>query len=172
YLQPHVGGDIPLLRLLLRRLIERGAVDDAFLDTHAVGWPAVRDDLLADDPDELLARCGVAPDAVAAATAMLADARAGIFAWAMGITQHAHGVDNVQALANLALARGWIGRRGAGLLPIRGHSNVQGVGSMGVTPGLKAEFAERLGALYGIRVPEAPGTHTLASVQAAAPGQI
>ena len=67
------------------------------------------------------------------------------------MTQHAHGVDNVQALANLALARGWVGRPGGGLLPIRGHSNVQGVGSVGVTPALKAEFARRLGELYGVR---------------------
>src|SRR5215470_18880002 len=77
YLQPHVGGDIPLLRLLLRCLIERGAVDEAFLASHVAGWPAVRDDLLADDPEELQARCGVAFDAVAAATGMLASARSG-----------------------------------------------------------------------------------------------
>ena len=90
----------------------------------------------------------------------------------MGVTQHAHGVDNVRALANLALARGWVGRPGGGLLPIRGHSNVQGVGSVGVTPALKAEFTRRLGELYGFAVPAAPGLHTLASVEAAAEGRI
>jgi len=59
----------------------------------------------------------------------------------MGLTHHAHGTDNILALANLALARGWLGRPGAGLLPIRGHSNVQGVGSMGVSPLLKKSSA-------------------------------
>ena len=73
-----------------------------------------------------------------------ARARAARLRWAMGITQHAHGVDNVQAIVNLALARGMVGRPGAGLLPIRGHRNVQGVGSVGVSPALKAEFARRL----------------------------
>ena len=76
----------------------------------------------------------------------------------MGITHHAHGVDNVQAIANLALARGWSAGRGCGLLPIRGHSNVQGVGSVGVTPALKEAFAERLrGALRHRRSPPTPG---------------
>src|SRR5262249_8201823 len=66
----------------------------------------------------------------------------------------------------------WVGRPGAGLLPIRGHSNVQGVGSVGVTPALKAEFARRLGELYGMTLPPGPGLHTLASVEAAAAGGI
>jgi molybdopterin-dependent oxidoreductase alpha subunit len=83
-----------------------------------------------------------------------------------------HGVDNVQAIVNLALARGWVGRPGTGLLPIRGHSNVQGVGSVGVTPAVKQEFAARLSALYGVTLPEGPGLHTVASVEAAAEGRI
>src|SRR5262249_36118589 len=99
-------------------------------------------------------------------------ARRGLVAWAMGITQHAHGVGNVHALANLALARGWVGRPGGGLLPIRGHSNVQGVGSVGATPALKAEFARRLGALYGGPMPGGAGLPRPATVQAAAEGRI
>jgi anaerobic selenocysteine-containing dehydrogenase len=90
----------------------------------------------------------------------------------MGITQHVNGVDNVQAIVNLALARGWVGRPGCGLLPIRGHSNVQGVGSVGVTPAVKAEFASRLAELYGVAPPTGPGLHTIASVEAAAEGRI
>ena len=62
----------------------------------------------------------------------------------MGITHHAHGVDNVQAIANLALLRGMVGRPDAGLLPIRGHSNVQGIGSVGVAPKLKDAIFDRL----------------------------
>ncbi len=62
----------------------------------------------------------------------------------MGITHHAHGVQNVQAIANLALLRGMVGRPDAGLMPIRGHSNVQGIGSVGVTPKLKDAIFERL----------------------------
>jgi molybdopterin-dependent oxidoreductase alpha subunit len=90
----------------------------------------------------------------------------------MGLTHHAHGVDNVLALANLALARGWLGRAGTGLLPVRGHSNVQGVGSCGVSPTVKQAFAARLEELYGIRVPAAGGQDTYSSMLAAADGRI
>jgi len=172
YLQPHVGGDVALLKLLLQEIVERGALDRGFLDGHVDGWSAVEADLGAVRRDDLLAACGVPVEQVRAAADTIAASRATIWAWAMGITQHAHGVDNVQAIANLALARGMVGRPGAGLLPIRGHSNVQGIGSVGVAPTVKAEFARRLGEIYGIEVPEGAGLHTLASVEAADRGEI
>lgn len=172
YLQPHVGSDVAVLVWWLRRLIERGGVDEEFVRDHTSGWEAVRAHALAADSTALAAACGLTPAEIDTAVDILVGARRGVMAWAMGITQHAHGVDNVQAIANLGLARGWVGRPGAGLLPIRGHSNVQGVGSVGVAPAVKAEFAERLAALYGVSVPPGPGLHTLASVEAAAAGRI
>jgi len=172
YLQPHVGGDVALLTLLLRRVIERGAVDETFVRAHTSGWEAVRAHVLGTPPAALLAACGVPAAQVEAAADAIAAAPRALCCWAMGITQHAHGVDNVHAIVNLALARGWAGRPGAGLLPIRGHSNVQGVGSVGVAPALKTEFARRLGELYGITLPATPGMHTLASVEAAAQGRV
>jgi anaerobic selenocysteine-containing dehydrogenase len=89
-----------------------------------------------------------------------------VIAWAMGITHHAHGTNTVQAIANLALLRGMVGRRHAGLMPIRGHSNVQGMGSVGVTPTLKKAMLERLEQRLGIRVPQSPGYDTMACMQA------
>ena len=172
YLQPHIGADIALLKLLLLEILERGATDAAFLAAHVEGWDVVLADLRATNRDDLLATCGVPPEQVRQAAELIAASSKTIWAWAMGITHHLHGVDNVQAIVNLALARGMVGREGAGLLPIRGHSNVQGVGSVGVAPTLRNEFARRLGELYGIPVPETPGLHTLASVEAAARGEI
>src|SRR5262249_50719266 len=118
------------------------------------------------------AACGVARAEVERAVALLLGARRGIFCWAMGLTHHVHGVDNVLALANLALARGWLGRPGSGLLPIRGHSNVQGVGACGVTPRLKQACAARMTELYGITIPPAGGQDTYASMVAAAEGRV
>jgi len=172
YLQPHVGGDIALLKLLLAGVVDRGALDDAFLATHVTGWDRVRADVERIDRAALLAACGVPAADVERACDLLTASSGTIFAWAMGVTQHAHGVDNVQAIVNLALARGMLARPGAGLLPIRGHSNVQGVGSVGVSPGLKAEFVRRLEELYGIRMPSGEGLHTLASLEASARGEI
>jgi len=172
YLQPHVGADIPLLKLLLKGLVERGLVDRDHLMAHVEGWDAVEADVRSASNEDLLRACGVAPPGVDTAIQLLAQSQHTIFCWAMGITQHAHGVDNVQAIVNLALSRGMVGKPGAGLLPIRGHSNVQGVGSVGVSPALKAEFARRIEKLYGIELPSAPGLHTLASVEAADRGEI
>ncbi len=90
----------------------------------------------------------------------------------MGITHHEHGVQNVQAIANLALLRGMVGRPAAGLLPIRGHSNVQGIGSMGVTPKLKDAVFDRLQSHFGVSLPCAPGRDTMACMEGAAEGAL
>src|SRR5207237_10124685 len=115
---------------------------------------------------------GAARAEIDRAGALLAAPRRGGFCWAMGLTHDAHGVADVLALANLALARGWLGRPGCGLLPIRGHSNVQGVGSCGATPSLKQAFAAKLQELYGITVVPGVGQDTYSSMVAAAEGRI
>ncbi len=172
YLQPHVGGDVALLKALLKGLVERNGIDRPFVAAHTSGWETLAADLAAASWDELVRRSGVPRADIDQAVELLARARRGIFLWAMGLTHHAHGVDNVLALANLALARGWLGRPGCGLLPVRGHSNVQGVGSCGVSPALKEAFAAKLAELYGIAPAAAPGQDTYASMVAAADGHI
>jgi molybdopterin-dependent oxidoreductase alpha subunit len=172
YLQPHVGADIALLKLLLKGIVEGGHADRTYLATHVEGWDAVEADVRSASSRVLLAACGVEPAAVDAAVRLLVGSQRTIFCWAMGVTQHAHGVDNVCAIVNLALALGMVGKPGAGLLPIRGHSNVQGVGSVGFSPALKTEFANRLQRLYGIELPSRPGLDTLASMTAAHRGEI
>ena len=172
YLQPHVGADVALLKALLKGVVEAGAVYRTFVAEHTAGWDGVEADLAAGSWPELVERSGVARAEIDRAVGLLAGARRGIFCWAMGLTHHAHGVDNVLALANLALARGWLGRPGSGLLPIRGHSNVQGVGSCGVSPALKDAFASKLREVYGIAVAPGVGQDTYASMAAAADGRI
>jgi len=172
YLQPHVGQDIALLKAMLKGAIERGGVDHPFVTAHTTGWDGVREDVADATWEDLVAKCGVPRREIDRAVDMIVSAKRGVFLWAMGLTHHVHGVDNILALANLALARGWLGRPGTGLLPIRGHSNVQGVGSVGVSPSLKAAFRERMEAFYGIEVPAGGGQDTYASMVAATKGQI
>ncbi|MCA9752456.1 MAG: molybdopterin-dependent oxidoreductase, partial [Gemmatimonadetes bacterium] len=156
YLQPHVGTDVALFLAMLQGVEERGAIDADFVARHTNGWDGVRAQLASLRRDDLLACCGVGRGELDQAVALLCRAERGILAWAMGLTHHENGTDNVRALANLALARGWLGRPGAGLLPIRGHSNVQGVGSVGVSPAVREAFAAKLEELYGISVPRDP----------------
>lgn len=171
YLQPNVGSDIALFKAMLKGVIERDAVDREFVRDSVEGWEAVESDARAASWDELLTVSGVGREAVDRAVDALVRARRGILLWAMGLTHHEHGTDNVTALAQIALGRGWLGRQGCGLLPIRGHSNVQGVGSVGFTPALKEIFARKMEETYGIPV-SGKGLDTYASMVAAEQGKI
>ncbi len=172
YLQPHVGADVAVFGALLKAVLEAGGADRAFLDRHVEGWDAVEADVRAASWDALLTACGLERGEIDAAAARIVAARHGMALWAMGLTHHEHGVDNVLALANLAVARGWVGRPGCGLMPIRGHSNVQGVGSVGFTPALKTAFATEMERAYGIRAGGGPGLDTYGSMLAAARGEV
>jgi len=172
YIQPHIGGDIALMVALLKGVIESGAVNDDFVTTHAEGWPRVRDAAINADWNDLVERSGVARAQIDECVQLLGTARSAVFMWAMGLTHHTHGVDNIRALANLAMSRGFLGQPGSGLMPIRGHSNVQGVGSVGVSPQLKESFANSLREKYGITAPTGPGMDTYACMQAAHSGRI
>jgi molybdopterin-dependent oxidoreductase alpha subunit len=172
YLQPHVGSDIAVFKALLKGVIERAGVDRDYVRDHVEGWDAVEADVQGTSWETLLAMCGLARADVDRAVESLVKARRGVMLWAMGLTHHEHGVQNVIALANLALARGWVGREGCGLLPIRGHSNVQGVGSVGFAPALKAHFARKMEEVYGIPPSEQAGLDTYECMEAAHAGTI
>jgi len=172
YLQPHVGSDVALFRALLKGVQECGGTDDEFLSRHVDGWEAVARDARDADWDGLQQACGLRRADLQPAIDAIVAARNGICMWAMGLTHHQHGVDNILALGNLAFARGWVGRPGCGLMPIRGHSNVQGVGSVGFTPALKKAFAERMEQAYGMPSPTGAGLDTYGSMVAADEGRI
>ncbi len=172
YLQPHVGADIACFKALLKGIIERDGVDRAYVRDHVDGWDAVEADARATAWETLLVASGLARADIDRAVDALLAARRGVVLWAMGLTHHEHGVRNIVALANVALARGWVGREGSGLLPIRGHSNVQGVGSVGFAPALKRAFAKRMDEVYGIPESSKAGLDTYRCMEAAHAGDI
>jgi molybdopterin-dependent oxidoreductase alpha subunit len=149
-----------------------GAHDATFLEQFCQGWPAWRDALESLSWEEIVAKSGVARQEIDRLAEAYAASRSAVFSWTMGITHHAPGVENVQAIANLALLRGMAGRPGAGLLPIRGHSNVQGIGSMGVTPQLKEAVFARLQDRFGVRLPTVAGRDTMSCMEGASSGQL
>lgn len=172
YIQPHIGGDIALLSGVAKQVLERGGHDRAFIDAHTEGFEAFERQIATTPWSDIESAAGVGREAIAGVAEMYLSARNVVFGWTMGITHHLHGVDNVRMIANLALLRGMIGRPGAGLMPIRGHSNVQGMGSVGVTPQLKAAVLERLQDRLGLRPPSGPGMDTMACVEAAGRGEM
>src|SRR5262245_54982924 len=172
YVQPDIGGDLALLTGIAKGVLETGTHDEAFLNNHCAGWPELRARLQSVSWDEITAKSGVKRADIDAIVRLYAAAKNVVFSWTMGITHHAHGVKNVQAIANLALMRGMIGRTGCGLLPIRGHSNVQGIGSMGVTPKLKDTIFLQLEQQFGVELPTTPGRDTMACIEGAAAGEL
>jgi molybdopterin-dependent oxidoreductase alpha subunit len=172
YVQPHIGGDLALLCGIAKRIVELKAHDPAFLAAHTSGADAWLDSLAATSWEEIEHKSGVPLDQIDQIARKYAAAKNAVFSWTMGITHHAHGVQNVQAIANLAALRGMLGRPHAGLLPIRGHSNVQGIGSMGVSPKLKDTIFERLQTEFSVQLPTTKGLDTLACMEESAAGRL
>jgi molybdopterin-dependent oxidoreductase alpha subunit len=172
YVQPHIGGDLALLTGVAKRILEMGAHDELFLNDYCQGWPELRDQLQAVPWNEIVEKCGVDRAEFDAIAKRYAAAKKVVFSWTMGVTHHAHGVQNVQAIANLALMRRMVGRPGCGLLPIRGHSNIQGIGSVGVSPKLREAVFERLQDHFGVELPRTPGRDTMACIDGAANGEL
>lgn len=172
YVQPHIGGDIALLTGIAKAVIERNAVDERFVRDHADGWDGVRSHIASVPWDRIVHDSGVEQAVIRRIAECYIAAGKAIFCWAMGMTHHEHGVANVQMIANLAMMRGMLGRPGAGLLPLRGHSNVQGIGSMGVVPRLKDSIHRKMEHYFQIKLPTSEGLDTLAAVQRAEEGRI
>ncbi len=167
YLQPHIGGDIALLKGIAKALIEsdEAAIDPSFIESHTDGYENFQANLKRTGWESLEKNSGIPRKEMEQVARQYARSKNAVFAWAMGITHHAHGVGNVQAIVNLALLRGMVGRKNAGLLPLRGHSNVQGIGSLGFTPALKQAVVDNLSERFNIAVPTSAGLDTLACME-------
>lgn len=172
YLQPHIGGDIPLLIGIAKEVLNLRGEDRDFIRNSTEGYEDFLNVVNAASWEEIERESGVSQAEIREVAREYVVAKNVVFGWAMGITHHQHGTDNVRMIANLALLRGMVGRPHAGLMPIRGHSNVQGVGSVGVTPILKKAILERFEARLGIQVPRSPGLDTMACMDASDRGEM
>jgi molybdopterin-dependent oxidoreductase alpha subunit len=172
YIQPNIGGDIALLNGLAKVVIERGWVNDEFVANYTDGLEEFQQELETVSWEEITDSSGIAKETVEKLAEQYIKSEKVIFAWAMGITHHEHGVENVESIVNLALLRGMIGKPHAGLLPLRGHSNVQGVGSVGVTPALKNSVMEKLESELAVKMPELSGMDTMQCMKSAMNGKI
>lgn len=172
FLQPVPGSDTAVFLGLQKALLEAGQVRHDFLRDHTEGSEAVLEQLRATPWEAITACCGLSREELSHTAAVIGRAKGVVFAWAMGITHHSNGTTNVHAIANTALLSGNAGKPGAGTMPIRGHSNVQGFGSMGVTVKLRAEMQQALERLLGRPLSRVPGYDTRALIAAAGAGAV
>ncbi len=168
----HTGGDLAFLVGTLRALIERDGIDHAFVRDRTVGFDLARDAALASDWAALERESGTTRQAMEDFAQLLIDRPNAVFVWSMGLTQHAHGVDTVKALLNVGLARGLVGQPNRGLVPIRGHSGVQGGAEVGCTPGVQAETAARWSRVWEFPVAPGRGWSAPEMVSHAAAGEV
>jgi molybdopterin-dependent oxidoreductase alpha subunit len=177
FLRVRVGGDVALLKAIMKVVLRAEAeapgevLDWDFIHTHTTGFDAFRAALDATPMDALVAACGVPRDEIEAAARVYLEAERVIVCWAMGLTQHKHGVANVQEIVNLLLLRGHLGRPGAGPCPVRGHSNVQGDRTMGIFERPAAAFLDRLEAEFGFAPPRRHGLDVVGAIEAMRDGR-
>ena len=179
YFPLDVGGDLGFLSGAMKAMVERGQFDERFVAEHTGGFDDLATELAAADWDRLERLAGTSRQEMEAFADMLAGADRAVFVWSMGVTQHAAGEDNVRAILNLALAKGFVGREGCGLMPIRGHSGVQGGAEMGcystAFPGglpVDAANAAALSERWGFDVPNRPGMTAPEMLDAARRGEL
>ncbi|NYE60915.1 molybdopterin-dependent oxidoreductase alpha subunit [Duganella sp. 1224] len=182
FIQPRLGGDFALIKAMAKRLVERddaaraagqpGLLDREFIARHTLDYAAFEADLRTESWDLLLAESGVPRAQIEQLTEVYARGKNVISTWGMGLTQHKGAVKTIQMLSNLMMMRGQIGRPGAGLCPVRGHSNVQGDRTMGIEDKPSQAFLDRLQQVFHFAPPRAHGLDTVDSIQAMLDGRV
>ncbi len=177
FFQVHTGGDKAFIAGVLKHLLEQGWTDNDFIRQHTMGLAELKESLAEQSWELLEAASGTSRDEMLRFARLLAEAKTAIFVWSMGITQHQDGVANVRAIVDLALARGFVGKPKSGLVPIRGHSGVQGGAEVGCVPnqfpggvGVDDAGAEKMRSLWGFAVPSARGLNAVQMIEAAHDG--
>jgi molybdopterin-dependent oxidoreductase alpha subunit len=157
WFEVHTGGDMAFLIGVLRALVERGGIDQSFVRDHTIGFDEARRRAEAVEWAEIERQSGATRARIEEFARLLTQRPNAILVWSMGLTQHVHGVDTIKALVNVGLARGLPGRPNRGLVPIRGHSGVQGGAEVGCAPSVDPVTAKRWSEVWGFAVEPGAG---------------
>lgn len=171
FLQVKINEDVALLKLIMKRLqnIEKFGIevfDHQFIEENTTGYEQLMQDLDYHTEEELLKRCGVSSEKVEEAVQLLAQKSKIIICWAMGLTQHRNGVENIKECVNLLLLKGSLGKKGTGTCPVRGHSNVQGDRTVGIMHHVSDSLNQSIKDSFGFTPPDEEGLDTVHSIMA------
>lgn len=182
FIRPTIGGDFALIKGVAKRVIEMDdaavesgmerVLDVAFIEEHTVGFDAFAADLRAESWAAIVEQSGVPMDELLRLALIYINGRRVICTWGMGLTQHKNSVATIQLLSNLMMMRGNIGRPGAGLCPVRGHSNVQGDRTVGIEEKPTQAFLDRLGEVYDFEPPREHGLDVVETIKAMLDGRV
>ena len=171
FLQVRINGDVALLKGIMKKILAAedrlgGVLDHDFINKHTTGFAEFAAAIRHTHWGDLIEQSGVTRSKIEDAARIFISSERTIFCWAMGLTQHKNAVSNIQEIVNLMLLRGQIGKPGAGLCPVRGHSNVQGDRTMGISERPTDVFLDRLGAEFNFEPPRKHGLDTVHAIQA------
>jgi molybdopterin-dependent oxidoreductase alpha subunit len=172
FLPVKANGDMALFRGFAKALLEAGAQDEAFIAQHTTGFPAYKAQVESESWERIESLSGIAKCEIVRLAEIIAKRRKLITCWAMGLTQHHNAVATIREVIRLHLLIGAIGHEGAGLCPVRGHSNVQGDRTVGVFEKMPEWFHASLDREFSIETPRAPGYDTVAAIQAMHEGKV
>jgi formate dehydrogenase major subunit len=166
-----IGGDLALIKGMMKVMFEREAqgervLDHDFLSEHTVGLEALREDVMAQDWDEIVQVSGISQAQIRRCAEIYIRSKATVICYGMGLTQHQYGSRLHQQVANLLMLRGNFGKPGAGIGPIRGHSNVQGDRTVGIDEKPKPAYLDRVQQVFGFDPPREHGHHVVESIEA------
>ncbi|PHV12159.1 FdhF/YdeP family oxidoreductase [Chitinimonas sp. BJB300] len=166
YYQLKIGGDLAVAKGIAKVVLEAGDVDEAFIAGHTDGFAEFQADVLSEEWATIVEESGLSEAQIREAAGIYIQSAATICTWGMGITQHKHSVATIQAIVNLLLLKGNIGKPGAGACPVRGHSNVQGDRTMGIFERPAQAFLDRLGIAFNFTPPQKHGYDVVGAIEA------
>lgn len=178
FLPVRINGDIALLKGIMKEMLEEDdrtcgkVLAHDFIDQRTEGFEAFAHDIREESWERIIEHSGISRELIRQAAQIAIASQRMICTWAMGVTQHKNGVGNVQTIVNFALLRGQIGRRGAGVCPVRGHSNVQGDRTVGISGKMGPQFMEALGKTFHFKPPERHGFDTVGTIEAMHGGKV
>jgi molybdopterin-dependent oxidoreductase alpha subunit len=178
HLPVRINGDLGWFKGMIKAVLEAESerpgqvLDHAFIGEHTDGFDALQADIASTSWEEITTASGLSEAEIREAADIYLASKATIVTWAMGLTQHKNGVANVQMAVNLLLLKGNLGRPGAGVCPVRGHSNVQGDRTMGIHEAPSQAWLERLGAAFDFSPPMAHGYNVVQAIEAMHAGKV
>lgn len=171
HVRVRINGDQALFRGFAKAMMSNSSEDMEFIDEYTDGYETYRSEVESSNWDEIAKICGVRKSEIKSIGELLGKSKSTICCWAMGLTQHKNSVATIQEIANVLLLGGHIGREGAGLCPVRGHSNVQGDRTVGINHNPSEEFLTSLNTEFGINVPVNSGLDAVESVRKMSKGE-
>lgn len=174
YYQVRLGGDLAAITGIIKALLESGTagLDAGFIEEHTSGFDLLKESVSGQSWSSIEAASGLARAQMEEAAGIYAASNASIATWCMGLTQHEYAVETIQMLVNLMLLKGNVGKPGAGVMPVRGHSNVQGDRTVGVTNRPAAKWLDGLERVFGFQPPREPGLDAIRTIRGLLDGSV